>query len=72
MFCIRCSFIYFECAYILMSIFAGFLSDRWNKKITMLVCDTLAIFSTGAIFILSIALCLILGEIMNRYKFVED
>ena len=32
-----------------MSIFAGFLRDRWNKKITMLVCDTLAIFSTGAI-----------------------
>ena len=55
-----------------MSIFAGSLSDRWNKKITMLVCDTLATFSTGAIFILSIAICLILGKIMNRYKFVEN
>ena len=35
-----------------MSIFAGSLSDRWNKKITMLVCDTLSTFSTGVIFIL--------------------
>ena len=55
-----------------MSIFAGAFSDRWNKKITMLICDTFATFSTGAIFILSIALCLILGEIINRYKFVEN
>ncbi len=28
--------------YVLMSIFAGALSDRWDKKKTMLVCDTLA------------------------------
>ena len=28
--------------YVLMSIFAGALSDRWNKKRTMLVCDLLA------------------------------
>ena len=28
--------------YVLMSIFAGALSDRWNKKKVMLVCDTLA------------------------------
>ena len=28
--------------YVLMSIFAGALSDRWDKKRTMLVCDTLA------------------------------
>ena len=28
--------------YVAMSIFAGALSDRWDKKRTMLVCDTLA------------------------------
>ncbi len=28
--------------YVLMSIFAGALSDRWNKKKVMLVCDTFA------------------------------
>lgn len=32
--------------YVLMSIFAGALSDRWNKKRTMLVCDLLAAVST--------------------------
>ena len=38
--------------YILMSIFAGALSDKWNKKITMLVCDSLAACSTVAVLIL--------------------
>ena len=28
--------------YVLLSIFAGIFSDRWDKKRTMLVCDTLA------------------------------
>ncbi len=32
--------------YVLCSIFAGALSDRWNKKKTMLVCDSLAALST--------------------------
>ena len=32
--------------YVLMSIFAGAISDRWNKKITMLVSDSFAAFST--------------------------
>ncbi len=32
--------------YVIMSIFAGALSDRWNKKATMLVCDTAAAFCT--------------------------
>lgn len=32
--------------YVLMSIFAGALSDRWNKKRTMLVCDLMAAVST--------------------------
>ncbi len=38
--------------YVLMSIFAGALSDRWNKKRTMLVCDFLAALSTVTIFVL--------------------
>ncbi len=38
--------------YVLMSIFAGALSDKWNKKYTMLVCDMLAALSTVAVFIL--------------------
>lgn len=32
--------------YVLMSIFAGALSDRWNKKKIMLWCDTFAALST--------------------------
>ncbi len=32
--------------YVLCSIFAGALSDRWNKKKTMLVCDTLSAVMT--------------------------
>ena len=32
--------------YVIMSIFAGALSDKWNKKRTMLACDTLAACST--------------------------
>lgn len=38
--------------YVIMSIFAGALSDRWNKKLTMLVCDLLAAVSTVAVFVL--------------------
>ncbi|MBQ6492600.1 MAG: MFS transporter [Erysipelotrichaceae bacterium] len=36
--------------YVIMSIFAGALSDRWNKKRTMLVCDLLAACATIAVF----------------------
>lgn len=32
--------------YVLMSIFAGAISDRLNRKTVMLVCDTLAALST--------------------------
>ena len=32
--------------YVLLSIFAGALSDKWNKKATMLVCDTVAALTT--------------------------
>lgn len=38
--------------YVIMSIFAGALSDRWNKKKVMLVCDTLAACCTVAVLIL--------------------
>ena len=38
--------------YVLMSIFAGALSDRWDKRRTMIVCDLLAVFSTGLIGLL--------------------
>ena len=38
--------------YVLMSIFAGALSDRWDKKRTMLICDTFAAACTAAVFVL--------------------
>ncbi|MDE6110712.1 MAG: MFS transporter, partial [Eubacterium sp.] len=38
--------------YVIMSIFAGSLSDKWNKKITMLISDTFAAFCTISIFVL--------------------
>lgn len=38
--------------YVLMSIFAGALSDRWNKKATMLVCDSLAAATTLIVLLL--------------------
>ena len=38
--------------YVLMSIFAGALTDRFDKKRTMLVCDTMAAVSTLVVFLL--------------------
>ncbi len=38
--------------YVMLSIFAGALCDRWNKKITMLVCDTFAEFCTIIVLVL--------------------
>jgi len=38
--------------YVLMSIFAGALSDRWNKKRTMLFCDVFAALTTVAVLFL--------------------
>ncbi len=38
--------------YVVMSIFAGALSDRWDKKRTMLVCDLIAAMCTGISFVL--------------------
>ncbi len=38
--------------YVVCSIFAGALSDRWDKKRTMLCCDALAAFSTLCVLVL--------------------
>ncbi len=38
--------------YVLLSIFAGALSDRWNKKLTMLVCDSFAALCTLSVLAL--------------------
>lgn len=38
--------------FILLSMFAGALSDTWNKKRTMLVCDSLAAIRTIVVFVL--------------------
>ena len=38
--------------YVLFSIFAGALSDKWNKKYTMLICDSFAALSTVYVFLL--------------------
>lgn len=38
--------------YVLMSIFAGALSDRWNKKITLLLSDSFAALCTVAVLVL--------------------
>lgn len=38
--------------YVIMSIFAGALTDRFDKKKTMIICDVLAVMCTVAIFIL--------------------
>lgn len=38
--------------YVLMSIFAGALSDRWDKRRVMLVCDVIAAACTVTVFVL--------------------
>ena len=38
--------------YVMMSIFAGALSDRWDKKKVMLICDLIAALCTVSIFTL--------------------
>ncbi len=38
--------------YVVMSIFAGALSDRWDKKKTMLVCDSFAACTTVIVLVL--------------------
>ena len=38
--------------YVIMSIFAGAITDKFDKKRTMLICDLLAAFTTVSVFIL--------------------
>lgn len=38
--------------YVIMSIFAGAISDKWNKKTVMLVCDSFAALCSAAVFVL--------------------
>lgn len=38
--------------YVIMSIFAGALSDKWNKKTIMLVCDSIAAACTVTVLVL--------------------
>lgn len=38
--------------YVVMSIFAGAFADRWDKKKTMLACDTFAAFCSAAVLVL--------------------
>lgn len=38
--------------YVVMSIFAGAISDKWNKKAVMLVCDSFAAMCTVAVLVL--------------------
>ena len=40
--------------YVLMSIFAGALSDRWNKKAVMLLCDSFAALCSVSVLVLLI------------------
>lgn len=51
--------------YVAMSIFAGALSDRWNKKATMLVCDSLAALSSAAVLALAFA-----GRLQIRHLYL--
>lgn len=49
--------------YVLMSIFAGALTDRFDKKKTMLVCDVLAVFCTIIVFWLFSTNCLMVWHL---------
>lgn len=51
--------------YVLLSIFAGALSDRWNKKTTMLICDSFAALCT-----LSVLMLLITGRLELWHLYV--
>lgn len=50
--------------YVLMSIFAGAVSDRWNKKAVMLICDSFAAVCTVTVLILLKTGCL---EVWHLY-----
>ena len=48
--------------YVVMSIFAGAISDKWNKKTVMLVCDSFAAMCTVAVLVLlkTVGICICL------------
>lgn len=63
--------------YVLLSIFAGALSDKWNKKLTMLICDSIAAVTTifmllllkkDALQICHLYLINIIGGMMNTVQ----
>lgn len=63
--------------YVVVSIFAGALSDKWNKKKTMLICDTIAGICTVIVLFLIIKdllqpwhmyLINIIGGLMNTFQ----
>ena len=63
--------------YVLLSVFAGALSDKWNKKNTMLICDLIAAIMTVIVLILiikeqlqplSMYLINIVGGVMNTFQ----
>ncbi|MGN1340519.1 MAG: MFS transporter [Oscillospiraceae bacterium] len=63
--------------YVILSIFAGALSDRWNKKLTMLICDSIAAITTVLVLILMYTNTLelwhiyavnLIGGIMNTFQ----
>ena len=41
--------------YVIFSVFAGALSDSWNKKFTMLVCDSITTLTTIIVLVLLIS-----------------
>lgn len=49
--------------YVILSIFAGALSDRWNKKAVMLICDSIAAMTTILVIVLIQTDCLELWHI---------
>ena len=49
--------------YVLMSIFAGALTDRFDKKKTMLVCDVFAVICTIVVFVLFSTNCLMIWHL---------
>lgn len=51
--------------YVVMSIFAGALSDRWNKKRTLLWCDSFAAATTVAVLLM-----LRLGTLRLEYLYL--
>lgn len=63
--------------YVLMSIFAGAISDKWNKKIVMLVCDsfaaictvvTLLLLKTGVLAVWHLYILNALNGLMNSVQ----